>query len=149
MSSTAFQRITDGLKAALVSGAPVAGGAVFKNRLRALSASQNSAVVLAFKSAAGLEISLGATDWTSEFEVECYGRATAAAADPTDTADALLAAVWPRLVAASMPGLAVMQIAANPNIIWQDADAETPMSCASFRLVVLHRTASNSLLPLV
>ena len=148
MSTSAFQLIANALKAALLSGTPVAGGAVFKNRLRPLAASQNSAVVIAFKNTTGQEISLNTTDWVSEFEVECYGRAVAPA-EPTDVADALLAAVWPRLLAASVTGLAVMQIAANPAIDWEEVEVETPMSCARFRLQVFHRTAVNSLLPLV
>ena len=146
MSVTAFQQLANAMLAALQAAPAVAGGVVSKNRLRPLTALQNSGVVLRFKGATGQEVSLGVIDWQSDFNVECYGRAVAPA-DPTDAADSLLALVWPRLAALNVESLGAMSVVVNPQIDWEEVEAETPMCCAIFRVQVLHRTNAESLTP--
>jgi hypothetical protein len=40
-----------------------------------------------------------------------------------------------------------MAIAVNPQIDWEEFEAETPMACAVFKVQVTHRTMVDSLVP--
>ena len=145
--ATVFQQIASAMVASLLAAPALADGMVSKNRLRPLPAGKDAAIVVRFKSTSGQEVSLGMTDWVSDYTVECYGRAVAPA-DPSDAADNLLAAAWPRLAALDVVSLGAMAVVVNPQIDWEEVEADTPMACAVFRVQVAHRTALNSLAPI-
>lgn len=146
MSATAHQRLSAALLERLKTGAALAFGRVYANRLMPVPQGRVSAVVLRVEHAASREVVLGgALDWTSSFAVECYGRG-AVGEDPAGAVDALLAQVWACLFGlgpADLPGLGVMDVAAQRTLEWQFDEAETPVACAIVRFSVRHRTAAD------
>lgn len=146
MSATAHQRLSDALLAQLLTQAGPAHGRVYANRLISPPQGRVSAVVLRREHATSRENVLGGPlDWTSTFAMECYARGSVGE-DPARPADELLAHAWAYLFAltpADLPGLAVMDIAAERAIEWQFDEAETPMACAVVRFTVRHRTDAN------
>ncbi|MEN9885767.1 MAG: hypothetical protein RL758_345 [Pseudomonadota bacterium] len=141
---SAFSGLVTAVVAALQAAPSVASGRVFANRLRTLSASETTAVVVRVESTSATETVLGAHDWQTQVSVECYGK-TSSGTSAEAAVDTLLVAVWPRLMALSPASLAVSRVAVDPQIVWdRDLDA-TDTVCASVRLTVQHRTPVNSL----
>ena len=146
MSATAHQQLSDALLARLLSPPALAFGRVYANRFMPLPQGRVSMVVLR-RDQTALRTSVlgGPLNWTSTYAVECYGRGTAGE-DPAGFVDDLLAQVWARLFGltpADLPGLGVMDIAADRAIDWQFDEAETPMACATVRFSVHHRTTAD------
>lgn len=143
MSST-FNSIQTGLMAALAANPALAGGHITANRLRPISASHSTAIVVRLDKTAGQEIVLGAMDWTTSYTVECYARA-AGGADPGAAVDQLLVDAWARLCAIDAASIGAIDITMTPAIDWQYDDADTPMVCALIRLAVQHRTLTTAI----
>lgn len=143
--TTAFVSLAGAIKTALSAAPAVADGRVYLNRLAPVAAAHNTAVAVRLVQTTGREVALGAHDWASEIDVECYARA-ATGADPAAAVDALLETVWSRLVGINAASLGAMAVQLNPTVTWQFDDAgETPVACATVRLQVRHRTAVTSL----
>ena len=142
--SSAFTGLQNSLVAALVAAPALAGGRVYVNRLRPVSANSTTAVVVRLDKSEGLQMVLGAVDWSSAYSVECYARAPGNG-EPAGAIDQLLSDVWARLCALDATALGAIDITIAPRIDWQYDDAETPLVCAVIQLSVQHRTPSNSL----
>ncbi len=141
--SSAFFGIQSALIAALQSGAALAGGRIYANRLRPIAAGQTSAIVVRLDQAQGTEQVIGTIFWVSTYAVECYVRA-ASGADPAAAVDALLMDAWARLAALDAAALNAA-ITINPLIDWQYDDAETPVACAVMHITVQHSTSTADL----
>jgi len=137
--ATAFLDIANAIKAELLVATALAGGRIYKNRLRPLAVGHDSAVVVRLEGSVAQEDVLGKNDWVTTFIIECYGRGTTGN-DPAEAADTLLAAVWARLAALSVSAYEAQSLTLNPEIRWEYEDAETPLVAASFKLEVQHRT---------
>ena len=146
MSATAFCAIQGALVAALTQAPALAEGRVYVNRLRPIGAAIPSAIVVRLDQASAAGDVIGTLDWVTSYTVECYARAVSGA-DPAESVDALLSAVWARLSALTPPGLGVAAITLQPTIDWQYDDAETPVACALIRISVQHRTVFADLAP--
>lgn len=150
--TTAALAIQDAIVAALLSPVALADGRVWPNRLRPLPAGQSSAVVVRLvASQADPDPPLGSPlDWRSFYSIECLARAAAANADPVAALDPLLSDTYARLSApaltTALSALGVMDSRMEPSIRWDVDEAEQPVASASFRFVVHHRTASDSLI---
>lgn len=143
--TTAFVSLATAVQTALAGAPALAGGRVYLNRLAPIAAAHDTAVVVRLVQTTGREVALGAHDWTSEIDVECYARA-ATGADPSAAVDSLLESVWARLVAINAASLDAMALQLNPAITWQyDDGAEKPTACATVRMQVRHRTAVTTL----
>jgi hypothetical protein len=136
--SSAFFDIQTALIAALSSATALAGGRIYANRLRPITANQASAIVVRLDQAQGTEMVIGSVEWSTAYAVECYARA-ASGTDPAAAVDALLLDAWARLAALDFTALDAV-ISINPQIDWQYDDAETPVVCAVMRLTAQHRT---------
>lgn len=141
--ATAFKRIADGLLASL---AAMAGGRVALNRLKPISSTQPTAVVLRLGRSAGQEAVLGAIDWQTSFAVECYGRGVTGS-DPADAVDSLLQNAWAILATIDCAAIGASDLTLNPSVEWQYDEAETPLACATLNLSVSHRTPTATLTP--
>ena len=141
--SSAFFDIQTALIAALSSATALAGGRIYANRLRPITANQASAIVVRLDQAQGTEMVIGSVDWSTAYAVECYARA-ASGTDPAAAVDALLTDAWARLAALDFTALDAV-ISINPQIDWQYDDAETPVVCAVMRLTAQHRTSLAAL----
>ena len=142
--TSAFVGLQNSLVAALVSAPALAGGRIYANRLRPVSAASTTAVVVRLDKTEGLQMVIGALDWTSAYSVECYARAPGAG-EPATAIDQLLSDVWARLCALDATALGAIDITVAPRIDWQYDDSETPLVCAVIQLSVQHRTLPNSL----
>lgn len=134
------QAVVDALKAAPA----LAGGRVYANRVRPISAPSADGIAVRLDRSSGAQPTLHAIDWRTSIAVECYSR-TATGADPAAAVDALLHAAWQRLCAMSAPGLGLMDLTIDPDISWDYDDGEQPVVCATVRLTATHRTPANSL----
>ena len=142
---TAFATIVAGVAGALQAAHPSL--TVHVNRTRPVSASEAQAIVVRLDSSRRDTTGpLGATDWQTVLQVECVAR-TPTGSDPAAAADALLASTWQALLAAPLQLPGVLDLDADPEIVWDFDAGETPLVAASFRLVVRHRTLANSLTP--
>ncbi len=146
MSASAFKQLTDALVAACMQTPALAGGRIWPNRLRPLSAQQTSAIVVRLVKSAARETTLGAHDWRTQIDVECYGRG-ATGFDPAEAVDELLQSAWGRLSSIDPAALSAMAIALNPAVEYHFEEAETPMACAIVSLVISHRTPVNLMTP--
>lgn len=146
MSATAQHLIQQAVVDALKVSPALAGGRVFANRVRTVSAASDTAVAVRLERSTGVSPTLHATDWRTSLLVECYARGVAGS-DPAAAVDALLYDVWSRLAALQGANLGGMDLGLEPDLGWDYDDAETPTVCATLRLTVEHRTPTNSLAP--
>ncbi len=141
--ATAFSVLTaallDALLAALPGAPALAGGRIYANRLRPLSAGQNTALIVRLDNSTAQEVVLGALDWNSKFSIECYARG-ATGSDAADAVDTLLSDAWARLASVDAAALGAIAITVDPAIEWQFDDGETPVTCAIISVGVQHRT---------
>ena len=145
--TTAFVTVASAIQAALAAAPALADGRVHINRLTPVAAAHSTAVVVRLGQTSGREVVLGAHDWSSDIDVECYARA-ATGADPAAAVDSLLESVWTRLAGINASSIGAMALQLNPAITWQfDDSGETPVACAVLRIVCTHRTPCNSLEP--
>ena len=143
MSATAFATIQAALLAALNATVALAGGRISANRLRPIPVGQNTAIVLRLDAASGSEQVIGVTDWQTQFDVECYARASAAA-DAAAAVDALLFDAWARLCSLDFSALGA-SVSLQPKIDWQYDDLDSPTCCAIIHLSAQHQTTTASL----
>lgn len=146
MSSTAFEQIAQAVKAKLLEAPALAGGRIYLNLDRALPATTDSAVNIVLGDSNASETALGAHDWSTQIDVECYARGTSTASDD-DAADALLSVVWTRLHSFSPAGLGLMSFAIEPSIRRDRAAQDRGFACFTVRAVAEHRTPVDSLAP--
>lgn len=142
--TSAFIGLQNSLVSALAAAPALSGGRVYTNRLRPVSAGSATAVVVRLDKADGVQMILGAMDWTSAYTVECYARAPGNG-EPAAAIDQLLSDVWARLCALDATALGAIDITVAPRIDWQYDDGDTPMVCAVIQLSVQHRTPSDTL----
>lgn len=130
---------------ALTAGTPVASQ-VSRVRLRPIAADQAQAVVVrplrAEVAEAGLSPAMPIS-WASEIAVECYARA-GASTTPDVAVDALVEAVYGRLLADPTLGGVVLLLRPQ-GIVWDfDTDAEQT-ACATLLFTARHRTQGATL----
>lgn len=146
---TAFAALTDALRDLLLQAPAIAGGRVWRARLRPIPEEHATAVVLRLVQANSTQVVLGrGLDWDTLIEVECYAR-SAVGIEPEDAVDELLAAVWARIKsnATALGALGVMDLVPEPRIDWQTTESAQPLACATFGLRVRHRTQASNLNP--
>lgn len=146
---TAFAALTDGLRDILLQAPAVAGGRVWRGRLRPIPEEHQTAIVVRPVQATSSQVVLGkGLDWDTLIEVECYARAVGTT-EPEDAVDAVLAAAWERIKTAgsALTGLGVMDLVPEPRIDWQISEGAQPLVCATFGLRVRHRTQAPNLNP--
>jgi hypothetical protein len=144
---TAFLAVQSAVMGALLASPPVADGRIWENRRRPIQASHPTAVVVRLDASDGEQVLAGVgapMRWTTSVAVECYARASAAAA-PAESVDALLSEVWRRIVTADLSSAGVLTMDVKPQIEWQFDEGDTPAVCAVVRLVVLHQTDFETL----
>lgn len=147
--ATAFSDVTAAIKTLFLSGTPLAGGRVYRGRLRPIAAEFASAVVIRVVATTGERsgISGGPIDWPTEIAIDCYARCTPDQ-DPEDSAaDTLLGDVFARLAANTTLAAGVMDVLADPSIEWTFDEQDTTLVCATLTLRVNHRTLANALTP--
>lgn len=131
--------------AALQSGTPVAS-TIARVRLRPLAQATTQAVVVRPVASQVVEAALAPgypVSWTTTVAVECYARSGSATA-PDVAVDALLQAVYDRLMADPSLGGAVLAL--QPQELSYDFDADGEQTtCATLVFNVRHRTAGNTL----
>ena len=142
--TSAFIGLQNSLMAALATAPALAGGRIYANRLRPVSAASTTAMVVRLDKAEGLQMVLGAVDWVSSYTVECYARASGNG-EPATAIDQLLSDAWARLCTLDATALGAIDITVSPRIDWQYDDVETPLVCAAIQISVQHRTPSDSL----
>ena len=144
--SSSFVLIQQALHAKLLEAPALAGGRVFAPTDRSIDKEVDSAIVLRRLNTVATETVLGAHDWQTAFQVECYARGTAlVSADAA--ADALLVDALARIYLADFTGLAVAAVNTRPAIDWDSAVLATTHACATSQVVVQHRTPVGSLAP--
>lgn len=127
---------------ASLSAAP-AVGAVSRVRLRPLSVTTATQVVVRPVDSQALESELAAgypLSWQTRIGIECYARATAGTA-PDVAVDALVSAVYARLMADASLGGAVVQLQPQSLSYEFDVDGEQTV-CATFVFTALQRSAA-------
>jgi hypothetical protein len=145
--ATAFADLTNAIKALFLGGTPLAGGRVYRGRLRPIAQEFASAVVIRISSSPAERTGLGGGpfDWMSEIAIDCYARCSPDQ-DPEDSAaDALLAEAFLRLAANPTLSGGVMDVLADPSIAWTFDEQDQTIVCATLNLRVNHRTLSSAL----
>jgi hypothetical protein len=142
--TTRTAQIVGALVALLQAGTPVAQ-AIFRARVRPLSADTASAVVVRVQTATITPsvIAGGPMDITTQIAIECYVRSRTGT-DPDVAVDALLSATYARVLAdTTLGGLATDVL---PQAISYDFDADGEQTtCATLTLDVLHRSQNPTL----
>ena len=129
---------------AALNAAP-AVGVVSRVRLRPVAASASGQVVVRPVDSNALEAELGAgypISWSTRIGVECYARAASGTA-PDVAVDALVSAVYARLMTDATLGGAVVQLQPQSLSYDFDADGESTV-CATFVFQALQRSAAAS-----
>ena len=148
---TAFMAVINAMLAQL-QAAPAVAAAVDRTRLRPVAAQHDTAVVVRLQGADPQRAAIvgGRTDWADTLHIECYARAVpavpggAAAIEADDALDALLSAVWARLM--GNPTLSGTVSDLEPTgIEWDYAADATGMGCATITVTVKHSTQPDSL----
>lgn len=142
-----FVAATVGAMVSALAAGPAIADVVGRGRQRPLSSTTTTAVVVRPSGAqvqqegdlpTGHPIS-----WTGSYVVECYAR-TLAAATPDLAVDALVEAVYARLLADTTLGGAVIQF--TPQSIAYDFDVDGELFvCAVLSFSALHRTVGATL----
>lgn len=140
---TAFLSIQSAIKAALAATPALAGGRITTNRVRAIPATQDTAIVIRKSISIGNENVIGALDWDTPYAIECYARA-ASGTDPENEVDTLIGDVWSRL--SSLTNAAIgANITLQPKIEWQYDATDTSVECGIIHLTANHRTTCTNL----
>jgi hypothetical protein len=141
--TTIFKALTDAMVSAL-SGVALAAPNIWPNRLRAIPAGRNHAIVVRLGQSTGEELVLGFKDWVTDFKVECYARGSAGE-DPAAAVDPLLQDVFALLSGIDSGTLNAMGLLLDVGIGWDFDAEETPMACAVLVVKVFHRSPANSI----
>lgn len=142
----AHDSILNAILAAIGAAPALAGGALFKNRLRKLPEGNDQAVVVHFGSSSPSRGAIrGApVDWTTRVIVECYAREDNLDVAGESNSLALHRDVYDRLMAdPSLGGLAMDLI--DPELDTDADPADTDLACVIAQYTVLHRTDSHTL----
>lgn len=140
---TVFANIVTAVVAVLSAGTPVSPN-IFRARMRPIAAQHDTAVVVRLGPALPERGDIGGApvDFTTALAVECYARS--ATTTPDLAADALLEAVYARLMADPSLGGTVMDI----NLTGIDPDFDEAIektACITLQLSVRHRASSTTL----
>ena len=146
--SSAMLQLQQVIVDALKDAPGLAGGSVYANRTRPVSAQETQSIVVRISSAEGSEIVTGSIDWRTSFNVECMAAIGGAGVDPAQSVDTLLEAVWARIAILQSDGFGLMGFDMEPEITWSFEEGATPLAMASIRITARHRTASSSLAPM-
>jgi len=142
---SAFADITDAVRDKLLEAPALAGGRVWRGRIKPLAAEHSTAIVVRILQAPAQAMLVGGpVQWESLIAVDCMARA-AVGVDPEDAVDPLLADVYARLITAGRISAGVMDTGANPAIEWDFGDADTAFATATLTLRVAHQTQPDSL----
>jgi hypothetical protein len=135
--TTAFKAVLGVIGAAL--SVPPALAEVLVNPRHLVSESRQRQIAVHLGQSKVSTSTIGVTRWTTPIVVECYARGEV---------DALLDAVWLRLFGpdASVTGAGIEGLE-QVGIDWDYAEGRTEMECAALQILVLHRTAAQSLQP--
>ena len=142
--STSFQSISTAIAQALAAAPAICHG-VHVNLLDPLASTLPTAVVVRLQQSAPDYSTYGVLDWRTVLTVECYARA-GARTDPAAAIDTLLQSAWQRLAHLDVHALGAQGIdLAAGGIEWQFDKAETVLACAVIRVLVRHRTPTDTL----
>ena len=141
---TAFLDIQNLVVDALSASVALAGGRIYADRVRPISQSASTAIVVRLESTSASAQTIATMDWSTQLAVECYGRADASHTAAANV-DALLAQVWQRIAPLESATLSLMRLELGPDIEWTYDDADTPMACATLRVTAMHRTTAQNL----
>lgn len=126
---------------------PMAGGRIYRSRMRPISVDQSSAVVVRIERSTSTlaEIIGGPTTWATLVNVECYARATGDV--PDAVADALLVDVFDRLALAPTLGGAAMSVEPmrGDTLSWEIDELDSKIACITAKFVVMHQTKGRTL----
>ena len=141
--TTAFASIVGAMVAALSAGTPVSPN-IFRARLRPIAAQHNTAVVVRLIQPTPTRgpIKGAPVDWLVSVAVECYARSSTTT--PDLAVDALVKAVYGRLMADSSLGGATSDLAEGPISYDFDADGEQT-ACAMLIFQASRRTSELTL----
>lgn len=144
--TTIINNAVTAIVAALSSGTPVAS-TIARVRLRPLAqATAEAVVVRPLQAQASPEFILqpnGPVGWTTAIAVECYARSSVATT-PDQALDALVEAVYARLMADPTLGGAVLSLQPQDIAFDFDADGEQT-SCATLVFNARHRASGATL----
>lgn len=143
---TAFLSLQTALIAALTASAPLSGVLVKANTDDPIPEGVESAVLVKLERSEQVGDLLGALEWVSVFSLEAVVRVPTGD-DAVSTVDPLLNAVWNAAHSIALPS--VSEIAADPQISWQNDRGATRLGSAALSLIVRHRTHAYSLTPWV
>lgn len=143
--STAFVSIATAVAAALQAAHP--GVPVYVNRTRPVAESEARALLVHLQVAKRDPSGpMDGTDWLTTILVQCMARTTTGA-DPAQVMDDLLTSAWAALLGAPLAIAGVTDLDADPTIEWDFDAAQTPVACATIRLLVRHSTQLDTLTP--
>lgn len=142
---SAFATITTAVQALLMQSPALAGGRVWRGRIKPLAQEHDTAIVIRLMQSPSARVTVGGSvKWQTNIAIDCLARGTIGQ-DPEDAVDPLLAAVYARIVGAGSLAPGVVDTGADPLIEWDIAEADTALSCATLHLRVTHLTLSTSL----
>lgn len=145
--SSPFVELAMAQQSLLLAMPALAGGVIWRDRLKPLKAGQLEAIVIKLLASRGTRagVASGPIDWLTTYGIECYRRC-AADEIPTEMVDPTLSAVFARLSGVG-PGLAqgVEDVLPDPAIDWDLGDGETPLVCATLQVRIVHRTQAAQL----
>ena len=125
----------------------LAGGRIYRSRVRPLGVDQPSAIVVRIERSTSTlaQVIGGPTTWATLLNVECYARATGS--EPDAVADALLVEVFDRLALAPTLHGAAMSFEPLPGdtLSWEVDELDSKIACITAKFVVMHRTNGRSL----
>ena len=143
--STIIDQVVTAMLAALQS-APAVSAQIGRINLRPVAQATNQAVVvrpLGAEARDASNISHYPTSWATAIAVECYARSTGATA-PDQSVDALLEAVYARLMADPTLGGVVVDLQAQSLSYDFDADGDKT-ACATLVFTALQRANAGTL----
>lgn len=150
VETSVFIDIADEIEALLDSPRVDGVSAFYRDRLSPVIKENQLAFNLKLDKSDGQSggVSGAPTDWSTDFELECYARAPADQL-PTRMVDRLIVAVWKRLSQASalpeLNALAVQDVLPDPRITWDLGEGSTPQICATVSVRIIHRTKPGEL----
>lgn len=146
--TTAHNIVSDAVRDLLAQAPALAGGRIYRGRMRPLPAEHADQVVVRLVRSTGTyETTGGPRDWVTEIEVDLQGRGSPGE-EGDDIVDDLLEQLYARIVAAPTLGMpSVMDAMPGPDIEWSYSEADATYACATVSLTVNHRTQSATLAP--
>jgi hypothetical protein len=145
--SSPFVDLSAAIANKLLEAPQIVSDRVSRSRQAALKKGwDNGIVVRLARTRADLAgVGLGAPkDWETLIGVECFARA-APGVLAEDAVDAIVVAAYARLAGLSPAGLSVLDIAAEPSIVWDTDEGEDPVCRATFVVSITHRTQAAAL----